>query len=66
VLSAYTHDRGIMITQTDEQTRHTIPSVDAAVSIVLVSPVSEDVPDVLPLATGALGPESVVITLADD
>ena len=37
------------------------PSVDAAVSIVLVSAVAEDVPDVSPLATGTLGPESVVV-----
>ena len=41
----------------------TIPSVDAAVSIVLPSAAVEDVSDVLPPATGAIGPESVVVAV---
>ena len=52
--------------QTDTHTYRqtiTIPSVDAAVSIVLPSAAVEDVSDVLPPATGAIGPESVVVAV---
>ena len=43
---------------------HNLPSVDAAVSIVLASGVSKGAPDVVTLATGAVDPDSVVVVSA--